>query len=161
MPAYYTVMPGATQTTNATANTENDSLFTAPGSLAQLIVRYIHLTGKAAAATTLSGITARLKMYPTTASSGGTAITPQPEIPAYAAAKSSAGYSAAAVTSGTGTLVFFRELGCGVSGSDTWQASRDLDDAPQIQPSATKSFDMFVSSPSASTPYGLDLGIAE
>jgi hypothetical protein len=161
MPAYYSVVPGAIQTTNATPNTENDSLFVSPGTLAQCIVRYIHIMGKAGGATTLSALTGRLKGFPTTASSGGTAITPSPTPTATAAAKSSAGYATGAVTSGTGTLVFYREVSCGVSGSDTWMASRDLDDVPQLQPSATKSLDMFVSCASASTTYGLDVGIAE
>lgn len=162
MPAYYYVEPGATQTTNATGNTENDSLFIAPGSAAQLILTFLKLSGKAAAATSLSGIVCRIKQWTTTASSAGTAITPAPAITAFAAAKSSAGYSTSAVTSGTGGPLLKGMVACGVSGTDIYQAqTSQFDDAPQAQPGATQSIDAFVSSGTASLPYELQGKIAE
>jgi len=162
MPAYYYVEPGVNQTTNATPGTENDSLFLAPGTAAQLILAFLKLSGKAAAATSLSGIVGRIKQWTTTASSGGTAITPAPAIPAFAAAKSTAGYSTSAVTSGTGGPLLKGIVSCGVSGTDVFQSqSPAFDDMPQAQPAATQSIDVFVSSGTASLNYELQAKIAE
>lgn len=162
MPAYYKVMPGANQTTNATPNTENDSMFMAPGAAAALVLKMMKIIGKAAGATSLSGFVCRIKQWTTTASAAGTSITPAPMIPAYAAAKSTAAYSVTAVTSGTGGPLLKGALGCGVSGTDVWMPQTGaFDDAPQAQPAATQSIDAFVSCGTASQNYELVADIAE
>jgi hypothetical protein len=162
MPCYYTIMPGALQTTNATPNTENDSLFVTPGSAKGAWVRMLKIAGRMGGATSLSAITARVKKWTTTASSAGTSITPAPDEVGFQAAKAAAGYSATAVTSGTGGPTLLGLLSCGVTSADYWQAPQtSLDDAYGLEPAATKSIDCFVSSPTASQNYELWLGIAE
>ena len=162
MSAYYVIDFGAAQTTNATGNTENDSTFVTVGAGASLKLYFMKLMGKATNLTSLSGIESRLKNWPSTSSSGGTAVTPTPTPTATAASKATAGASASAVTSGTGTSLLYGSCCTGVSGSDTWQCfGRDMDDAPDIQSAATKSLDTFVSSPTASMNYTVVLKIAE
>jgi hypothetical protein len=139
---FYNVAPGATQTTNAAANTENDALFITPGTLRGFGVSAIYPQGKGANLTNISGIIYRIKKWTTTASSGGTAITPTPKEAGYSAASASAGFSAAAVTSGTGGPTLLMSIGSGTTSPGNWQA-RTYDEAPRLYAGETKSIDVF------------------
>src|ERR1700735_1531809 len=99
---FYTSVPGATQTTNAPPNTANDCFFIAVGATRTCWLNAIYPQGYMATQTSISGIVYRLEKWTSTASSGGTAITPTPDDPGYQASKHTAGYSASAVTPGTG-----------------------------------------------------------
>src|SRR5437867_548965 len=99
----YGVVPGAIQTTNATPSTENDCFFVAAGAAGRSsMLQALYVVGRGAGLTAISGISFRLKKWFTTASAGGTAITPAPRDGTVQASKATAGYAAATVTSGTG-----------------------------------------------------------
>ncbi|MBU6430638.1 MAG: hypothetical protein KGR26_16590, partial [Cyanobacteria bacterium REEB65] len=134
--------------TNSTAGTETDQVFVKPGTR-NIWVTLLQVLGRGAGLTTLSGIAFRLKRWPTTASSGGTAITPQSKDPGAQAAKSSAGGASAGVTSGTGTAVFVGACGCGGAGPGGW-AARDSDATGVVEGSANQSIDLFSASGTAS-----------
>lgn len=160
MPCFYSVVPGATQTTNATGGTENDCLFIKPGSTREVYVCGIFPAGKANASTTISGITQRLKKWTTTASSAGTAITPSPNNTGFRAAIHTAGYSASAVTSGTGGPTLLASFGTGTSTPGPWWTD-NLDNAYDLDAAATQSIDVFCSSPAASQVFEQFLRTAE
>jgi hypothetical protein len=165
MTCYYTDTPAATQTTNSSANTTNDCLFLAVGATRNLWLQYILANGKAAALTALSGINIRLQKWTSTASSGGTSITPAPVDPGYQAAKHTAGYSASAVTSGTGGPTLLGSFGFGVSSPGVWGnttgQSTNLDACPMLQAAATQSIDALNISPTASLNFEMMAGTAE
>lgn len=143
MPAYYTDVPGATQTTNAAANTANDCFFVAPGTTARVAVRGILPAGRGAAKTNVSGISYRLEKWTSTASSGGSSITPSPDAPEYRAAKHTAGFSASTVVSGTGGPTLMTSVGSGIATPGQWLALPSLDDAYWLDAAATQSLDIF------------------
>lgn len=148
---YYTVTPGAVQTTNAMPGTENDSLFIAPG-LATLFLRSLAMGGQGAGLTSISGLRSRTKKWTSTASSGGTAITPTPTDPGGAAAKHTAGYATGSVTSGTGGPTLLHSITFGTTSPGPWLWPT-LDECPKLYPNATQSIDIFVSSGTASLNY--------
>lgn len=162
---YFSDVPGANQTTNATPNTANDCMFVTPGASRTCWVTWCQIQGKAGGLTALSGIIGRLEKWPTTASSAGTAITPGPTDDGYQAAKHSAAYSASTVTSGTGTLVLLAAFGCSVSGPGGWgnpqAATGNVDNGFALQAGATKSIDLFNASGSASLNFETGMGVAE
>lgn len=143
-------------TTSATPNTEIDVAFIKSGASRTVSLRQLRVLGKAAALTALSGLAFRLKIWPTTASSSGTAITPAPSDnrapAAVATAAAGAGGGINAVTSGTGTAVFQGGCGCGVSGPGGWMA-QDQDAPVVLDGGATKSIDLFSASPTASLSF--------
>jgi hypothetical protein len=159
MPLFYTIVPGATQTTNATGGTENDCFFVKPGTRT-IWVNGVQPAGKANAASTISGITYRLKKWTTTASSAGTSVTPTPNDIGYQAAKQSAAYSASALTSGTGGPTLLLSLGTGTSTPGPW-ITDNLDRAYALEGSATQSIDVFNSSPAASQVFEMSVHTVE
>ena len=162
---YYTSTPGATQTTNATPNTENDAFFLAPGTGRTMFVVYIVLQGRGATLTSVSGISIRLKKWTSTASSGGSAITPTPVNPGYQASKHTAGFSATTVTSGTGGPTLLGSFGMGTTSPGGWgspqAAAGNLDQAFDLESAATQSIDMFNVSGAASLVFEAFAGTAE
>jgi hypothetical protein len=157
---FYNVAPGATQTTNAVANTENDALFIAPGALRGFGVSAIYPQGKGVNLTNISGIVYRLKKWTTTASSGGTPITPTPKEAGYSASAETAGFSAAAVTPGTGGPTLLMSIGSGTTSPGNWQA-RTYDEAPRLYAGENKSIDVFNVSGATSLPYEMSLDTFE
>jgi hypothetical protein len=139
---FYNVAPGAVQTTNATPNTANDCLFIAPGALRGFGISAIYPVGRGANLTNISGISYRLQKWITTASSGGTAITPTPKEAGYSAASETAGFSAATVVSGTGGPTLLMSIGSGTTSPGNWQA-RTYDECPRLYAGETKSCDIF------------------
>ncbi len=162
---YFTDTPGAIQTTNATPNTANDNLFIAAGSGRTTWLTWILAGGRGAGLTSISGLTTRAEKWTTTASSGGTAITPSADDKGYQAAKHTAGYSASTVTSGTGgptllVTVTFGSTSQGVWGNPTGAAA-NLDQAYPLESAATQSIDLFAVSGTASLNYEVSVGTAE
>lgn len=156
----YGVVPGAIQTSNATPSTENDCYFIAAGTGrgTALIGHYVH--GRGAGLTAISGITFRIKKWTTTASSGGTGITPAPRDPGAQASKCTAGYAAATVTSGTGGPTLMLSIGCGAAGPGGWVAPNP-DAALFIESGSADSFDVFNSSGTASLNFEQSSEVSE
>lgn len=156
----YGVVPGAIQTSNATPTTENDCFFVAAGTgrATSLIGLYVH--GRGAGLTAISGITFRVKKWTTTASSGGTGITPSPRDPGAQASKATAGYAVATVTSGTGGPTLMLSIGCGAAGPGGWVAPNP-DAAPLVESGSADSLDVFNSSGTASLSFEQSAEIVE
>lgn len=156
----YGVVPGAIQTTNATPATENDCFFIAAGTgrTSAIIGLYVH--GRGAGLTAISGITFRTKTWFTTASSGGTGITPSPRDPGAQASKCTAGYAVATVTSGTGGPTLKLSIGCGAAGPGGWVAPNP-DAAILIESGSADSHDVFCSSGTASLNFELSAEVQE
>jgi hypothetical protein len=160
MPLFYTDVPGATQTTNAAPNTPNDCFFIAPGATRTVWLNAIYPTGRGATLTSISGISYRLEKWTTTASSGGTAITPSPNDPGYQAAKHTAGFSAATVTSGTGGPTLMLSIGSGTTSPGNWIAPTP-DQGYSLQAAATQSLDIFNVAGAASLVFEMSVGTWE
>lgn len=158
MPAYYNIAPGATQTTNVTPATENDCFFIKPGARTLMLVA-LYFQGKAAAATTISGITYRLKQWFTTAAAGGSALTPSLKGP-FLAATATAGFAAGAVTAGTGGPTLKGAWGSGSSSPSPWIAPH-IDQCYEVDGTANQSLDIFNSSGAVSANFELAADIAE
>lgn len=161
MPFVYGVVPGAVQTTSSSANTEVDALFIKPGTGRTVSLRALYGHGKGAGLTAISGITLRVKTFPTTASSAGTAITPTPRDGTVQAAKASAAYAGTAITSGTGTAVLHLAVGFGAAGPGGWVAPDADSVVGPLESAATKSIDTFSVSGSASLNYEQSAEIVE
>jgi hypothetical protein len=160
MPAFYTDVPGAIQTTNAAANTANDCFFIKPGASRTLWLKAIYPEGRGALLTSISGISYRLEKWTTTASSGGTAIVPTPNDPQYVAATHTAGFAAGTVTSGTGGPTLCLSIGSGTTSPGNWIAPT-LDEAYSLAAGATQSLDIFNVSGATSLNFELSLGTVE
>ena len=158
---FYNVAPGAIQTTNASANTANDSLFIAPGSLRGFGIDAIYPTGRGANLVNISGITYRIQRWNSTASSGGTSITPSPKESGYSASSATAGYSASAVTPGTGGPTLMLSIGSGTTSPGNWQARTYDEPAGRLYAGETKSLDVFNISSAVSLNYEISLDIWE
>lgn len=103
-------------TTNGSANTETETYFLKAG-VRNAALQSQYVIGKGAGLTAISGISFRIIKW-TTASTGGTAITPTPKDPGMQAAKATA---ASRPTSGT-TRVNRIVFGCGAAGPGGWVA---------------------------------------
>jgi hypothetical protein len=135
MPFAYTTDPATTLSTSATPNTEIDCLFLKPGAGAPLYVTGFSIHGKNAAATSITGITMRLKKYGTTAATTGTGValtnalltgTIQPAHPSFPLAAATGAYnstSGATITAGTGGPATQLTIGCGATGPGAWAAT--------------------------------------
>ena len=134
-------------TTNSSANTDNDTAFIKPGTR-NIAIQALIVGGKGAGLTALSGIAYRLKKWTTTASSGGTSVTPAPSDPGAQACKATAAWAttnSGTVTSGTGGPTF--QCGCvsGAAGPGGWTAANP-DSMKVLEGSANNSMDLFSSS---------------
>lgn len=160
MPLFYSVVPGARQTTNATPSTANDCFFVKPGSTRAVWLRSIYPAGAGAGLTAISGISYRVEKWTTTASSAGTAVTPSPNDVGMQAAKHTAAFSASTVTSGTGGPTLMLSLGSGTTSPGNWVAP-SMDEAYALEGGATQSLDIFNISGTASLSFELSVGTAE
>ncbi len=162
MPLYYTNVPGAIQTTNASALTANDCFFIKAGATRSVWLDGIFPVGRGANLTSISGITYRLEKWFTTASSGGTAITPSPDDPGYQAAKHTAGFAAGVVTSGTGGPTLMLSIGSGTTSPGGWMApGNNLDKAYALEAAANMSLDIFNVAGAASLNFELSVSAVE
>lgn len=118
--------------------------------------------GVQAAQTSLTAIGYRLEKWTSTASSGGTSLTPAPTNPSYRASKMSSGWSASTVVSGTGGPTLLASFGTGPTSPNQWLNPRaDFSDAFGLDASATQSIDVFNVSPGISFSFELELAAAE
>jgi hypothetical protein len=161
VPFIYGVSPGVNFTTSGVANTEIDALFIRPGTGRAVNLISAQVQGKGANLTSLSGIMQRVKKWTTTASSGGTAITPSPRDPGAQAAKATAGQASAGVTSGTGGPVLQLAFGCSGSGPGSWSWLNNQDVAVTLEASADQSIDLFGISGAVSMVYEVSCDILE
>jgi hypothetical protein len=113
--------------TNATANTENPTFTTKPGSNRNVALQGFYAIGKGAGLTAISGISHRIITF-ATASTSGTSITPTPRDPGAQAAKQTA---ASAQTIGSTRTNHFC-IGHGAAGPGGWVAP-NVDSMP-LQP---------------------------
>lgn len=162
MPLFYTDVPGAIQTTNATPLNANDCFFIAQGATRGVWIKAIYPEGRGALLTSISGITYRLEKWTTTPSSGGSAITPSPNDVGYQAAKHTAGFSASTVTSGTGGPTLMMSIGSGTTSPGNWIAPT-LDEAYflEAKAAAAQSLDIFNVSGAASVNFELSVATVE
>jgi hypothetical protein len=160
MPLYYTDVPGAIQTTNVVPLTANDCFFARPGATRSLWMNAIYPTGRGAGLTSISGISFRLEKWFTTASSGGTGLTPSPNDPGFQAATHTAGWAVGAVTSGTGGPTLLLSIGSGATSPGNW-ISPHIDQSYMLPAAANQSLDIFCASGSVSMSFELSLGMVE
>ncbi len=160
MPFVYGVVPGVNFTTNAVANTEIDALFLKPGTRSLFVLSAI-MQGKGAGLTSLSGIIQRVKRWTTTASSGGSAITPNPRDPGAPASTFTAGQASAGVVSGTGGPLLQTAFGCSGSGPGQWDWLNNIDKAIFAAGGANTSIDFFNSSGATSLVFETDCDAME
>lgn len=147
--------------TSGSANTELDQFFLKPGASRTAGVVAVRVQGKGAGLTALSGISVRLKQWTSTASTSvaATSTTPQPKnnlVPACVATAGMVTSAASTVTSGTGGPQIVGYASMGASGPGGW-ASMNIDDVPLLDGGATKSMDLFSSSPTVSLNYEFEL----
>jgi hypothetical protein len=166
MPMFYTAVPGATQTTNAVANTANDCMFFVPGATRTMWIDKIYPEGRGALLTSISGITYRLEEWFTTASSGGTAFTKgnggnlEQNDPGFQNPTLTGGFATGAVTSGTGGPSLKLSIGSGTTSPGNWIAP-NLDQAYSLAAAATQSLDIFNVSGGLSLNFELSVGLVE
>ena len=132
MPFVYTVAglaAGASYATHATPSTEDPTL-----ALRQATRGFdltgVYCNGRAAAATTITGVSYLGRRW-TTVGSGGTAVTPNPKRIGTTAATTAAD-KATALTAGTVSGAIQFACGCGKAGPGGWVA-RDADSAVHIE----------------------------
>jgi len=101
-------------TTNGSANTETDAWFLKAG-VRNAALQAVYVIGKGAGLTAISGIAFRIIKF-TTASTGGTGITPTPKDPGMQAAKATAASRPTAGSTRVNRIVF----GCGAAGPGGW-----------------------------------------
>jgi len=151
--------------TSGTANTQLDQFFLKPGSSRPCGVLALRVQGKGGGLTALSGISVRLGQWTSTASTSvaATSTTPAPKnnlAPACAATAGMVTSAASTVTSGTGGPNYVGLASMGASGPGGW-ASINVDDVPLLDGGATKSNDLFASSPTVSLSYEFELDHSE
>lgn len=140
MPFAYSVegAPATPYATHATPNTEDPTMV-----LRQAVrgfdLQSIFVHGRAAAATTISGIGYRVRRW-TTAGSGGTAITPNPRRIGTTASTTAAD-KVTAITAGTVSGAYQVGFGCGKAGPGGWVA-RDADSAIHVEGTSADELDI-------------------
>ena len=161
MPFVYEVAPGANFTTNVTPNTETDALFVKPGTASTLAIIRGWMQGKGASLTTLNSILQRFKIWTSSASSGGSAITPQAKNPRSPAASSTAGQASGGVTPGTGGPSLVDAMGSTATGPGGFDTLGDLNRATTLAAAANTSGDLFNISGTASMAFETGLDVQE
>ena len=154
MPMVYTsslATPG-TSSTSGSANTETNAIYLKPAAAVparNVMVQAAYLIGRGAGLTAISGIVARL-IRCTTASTVGTATTPNPKDAGMQAATAVGSTGGTTSTTGRTNHVIF---GCGAAGPGGWVAPNP-DSLLTVTPAATQpSVDLVVASGTASLLY--------
>lgn len=130
--------PATPYTTNATPNTEDPTLVLRQ-TTRNVDVQAIFCLGRAAAATTISGIGYKVRRW-TTAGSGGTTVTPAPRRIG-TTASTVAVDKASAITAGTVSGAYVLGFGCGKAGPGGWVA-RDQDSTLNLEAGSADEFDI-------------------
>ncbi len=100
MPFTYATARGTNDVTNGSANTLTDHLRTVTGATRQAYFNALHLLGKGAGLTAISGISIELNRY-STPSTVGTGVTPRPRDPGSPAAVLAASHTPTRGTTAT------------------------------------------------------------
>jgi hypothetical protein len=150
---------------SSSANTSLDQIFHKPGASRPVSIVAVRAGGKASALTNLNGVTLRGGAWTTTASTsvGGTSTTPNPKNNLAPACVATAGMATAVgstITSGTGGPLYFGMLTFGASGPNNW-SSMNIEDVPLLDGNASRSLDIFSSSPLASAAFEAEVDIQE
>jgi hypothetical protein len=138
MPYYYSVVPAADLTTNATANTNTDHLRAAVGATSEVMINALYLYGRASAATNISNTALKL-LRASTASTVGTAFTPRTRSSQAAtgvALVPALSVWSTAPTAGTFVAAPDIEIGCLSAGAAYWMPY-DPDAAIRLAPAGT------------------------
>jgi hypothetical protein len=159
-----TIAEAAPYQTSATPLTEIDVMFLKAGAGAKAAINNLRLQGRGAGLTALTGICCNFKNW-TTASTGGTAMTPRPDslagaVAAQATAAGGAGGGTGAVTAGSGGGTYRGGCGCGGSGPGGWAATTP-DQALEQAAGSAGSIDLYSSSGLASMLYEWWVGFLE
>jgi hypothetical protein len=115
------VAQGAFQT-NATPNTVTTHARYLTVAARPCYVQAYYIGGKGAGLTAISGISTRIWRWTTTASTGGTAMTPRPRDFNSPAASTTAFSDSSAITVGTGGPAMQAMITCGAAGPGGWVA---------------------------------------
>lgn len=157
MPLFYDVSL-ATQgnlTTNGTPNTETDAMFVKAGSGRDCHLTEFNAGGKAAAATSITGIAFRCRRF-ATASTSGTSMTPSPRDVGAQAAKCTSASRPTAGSTATNRWV----ITCGNGGPNGWWAPTP-DHYLKLEAGYAGSFDVFDISGVASQTYEFSAVVME
>lgn len=140
MPFVYGVegAPATPYATHATPNTEDPTLVLRQATRG-FDLQALYAQGRAAAATTISGIGYRVRRW-TTAGSGGTAITPAPRRVGTTAGTTAAD-KVTAITAGTVSGAYQLAFGCGKAGPGGWVA-RDEDSMIHVEGGGSDELDV-------------------
>jgi hypothetical protein len=149
--------PATPYATHATPNTEDPTLVIRQATRG-VDVTAIFVHGRAAAATTISGIGYRVRRW-TTAGSGGTSITPAPRRIG-TTASTTAVDKVSAITAGTVSGAYQIGFGCGKAGPGGWVA-RDGDFALHLEAGSSDEFDINSVAGEASLLHHVSAEIAE
>ncbi len=120
---------------SGTTNTEIDFAFLKPGAGAKVLINALRLLGRASGVTSLNALAVNMKNW-TTASTGGTAMTPRPDslsgaVASQATAAGGAAGGTGAVSAGSGGGTYRGGCGCSASGPGGWTA-QTLDQAKDM-----------------------------
>ena len=129
MPFYYSIVPGSDQTSATGANSNTDHLRCAVAAGSEVMINSLYIWGRANAASTISSISYKL-LRMSSASTTGTAFTPQPRDTNSPAALSS---WFTAPTIGTSATQADIEIGCLSAGAAYWMPY-DPDAAVRLKP---------------------------
>jgi hypothetical protein len=116
-----TLQQGIFQTSATPNATSNNARFLTVAAR-PCYIQAFYVTGKGAALTSISGISIRVIRWTSTASTGGTAMTPRPRDFNSPAASTTAFSDTSAITSGTGGPAMQVQFGCGAAGPGGWVA---------------------------------------
>lgn len=141
-------------TTSGTPNTETEAFFLKAG-VRNSMLTSVRVNGRAAAATTISGISFRIIKWGT-ASTAGTSVTPAPRDPGMQASKSTAATAPTAGTTRTQHMIF----GCGKAGPGGWVAETP-DHKLLMEGGGALSIDMLAASSEASLTYDFSASFEE
>lgn len=151
-------LDSGSMTTNSSAGTEETELTVRAGSGRVTFLSEVQLKGKAVAATVLSGISLRVRRF-TTASSGGTAITPAARQTGAPAAKCTA--ASGSITPGTTDGAVRLSLSCGGSTGNQWIAPNPESMIDAGEAGSGDSLDFLTQGGSASMPHEVSCAVKE
>lgn len=159
MPFVYAVegAPATPYATHATPNTEDPTVVLRQAARG-FDLQSILVQGRAAAATTISGIGYRVRRW-TTAGTGGTALTPNPRRIGTTASTTAAD-KVTAITPGTVSGVYQAAFSCGKAGPGGWVA-RDADSAIHVEGGSADELDINSVAGEASLLHHVSCEIAE
>jgi hypothetical protein len=157
MPFVYSVDNGSTYATHATPSTEDPTIVLRQ-TTRNCGLQGMYAAGRAAAATTITGIGYRVRRW-TTVGSGGTTVTPAPRAIGTTASTVCVD-KASAITAGTVSGAYQASFGCGKAGPGGWVA-RDADSVILLEAGSSDELDVNSIAGEASLSHQLSLEIVE